>query len=278
MGGGSIGGSKQTSSSQSTSDAYGYSGSQSQQLSRGSSQSATTQGIAFEDLFAKLYGGASTAAEGAIANAGELGGAARQLFTGGTGFLEQLGGGADTQYLESRLGENPQLQEQIGQLGTDIGDFFRTQVNPTITGNAVAAGALGGGRQGVAQGAAANAAAKQFASGASQLRAADLASRDAAAATLGTSRISAATGALSQLPGLFGIAQGGANAPLSPYAALASILGGPTVLSQSQATSEDIAQALSSAFSEDFSKSQATSKGKGVSFDTSGYYGIGGGK
>jgi len=271
---GGISGSKSKSSS--TQESYGYSGSSSDQFSRGVSsslgggQSTTTQGIAFEDLFSRLYGGASNAADVAVANAGELGQAARQLFTGGTGFLDQLRGGADTDYLTSRLGGNPQLGEQISALGSDIGQFFREQLNPTITGNAVAAGALGGGRQGVAQGKAADVAAKQFTQGATALRAQDLASRDTAAANLATARTSAATGALSQLPALFGLAQGGANAALSPYAALAGILGGPTVLSQSQATnfqqasSEDIARAISSSFGEDFSK--GTSKSKSASF------------
>jgi len=281
---GGISGSKAKSSSQSTQESYGYSGSQSDQFSRGVSsslgggQSTTTQGIAFEDLFQRLYGGASTAADTAIANAGELGTAARQLFTGGQGFLDQLRGGADTAYLEQRLGGNPQLGEQISALGSDIGEFFRTEINPTIRGNAVAAGGLGGGRQGVAQGLAANAAAKQFTQGATALRAQDLASRDTAAANLASARTSAATGALSQIPALFGLAQGGANAALSPYAALAGILGGPTVLSQSQATnfqqatSEDIARAISSSFGEDFMKAQATSKSKSASFG--GYIGL----
>lgn len=269
-----FGGSKTESSSQSSSLGlgYGYQGSLSESISGGSSvsggQSTSTQGLAFEDIFAKLYGGASTAA--AALDPSLLTSQANMLFGSGTNFLNSLGGGVDSDYLRSRVaGESPVLQEQIDALGADIGKFFREQVNPAITSEAVAGGALGGGRQGVAQGMAAEAAAEEFQRGALGLRAADIAARDAAAGTLGQQRIAAAGTGLASLPGLGGIAQLGFGAELAPYQALASILGGPTTLTQSQssqfATAEDFARAFSESFGENFSydTSQSSSKSKG---------------
>lgn len=273
-----FGGSKSKQSSQSTSVGYGYNGSASDSFSQGNSssqsggQSTSTQSIAFQDLFAQLFGGASNVAGKLAGQSGGLTDTANMLFSGGVDFLNQLGGGADTDYLASRLnGDNSLLQDQIDSLGSDIGDFFRNEINPSITSEAVAGGSLGGGRQGVAQGAAADAAAKQFASGVTQLRSNDQAQRDAAAAQLAQIRQSGATAGLSALPGLYGVAESGFGAELAPYQALAQILGGPTVLTQGQstnfstATSADIARAISKAFGEDFTSSQSSSKGKSVS-------------
>lgn len=263
----SFGGSK--SESRSTSDAYGVSGSASDSVSGGFSRSGGTsrQDIAFEDLFSKLYGGASAAAGGIDPSV--LTDQANLLFSGGVGFLDKLGGGAETDYLASRVsGESPVLQEQIDALGGDIGEFFREEINPAITSEAVAGGTLGGGRQGVAQGQAAEAAAREFQRGATSLRSADIAARDAAAGTLGQQRIGAAGTGLAALPGLGNIADLGFGAELDPYTQLAAIMGGPTTLTQSDqfATSEDFARAFSRSFAEDFAHSESTSKGKSVSF------------
>lgn len=269
---------------------YGYSGSLSDSQSRGASrslsqgQSTSRQAIAFEDVFAQLYGGASNVAGRLASEAGGLTDQANLLFSGGLGFLDTLAGGADTEYLASRLtGDNAVLDEQIGALGEDIGRFFREEVNPAITSAGVATGTLGGGRQGVAQGRAAEAAAREFQRGATALRSADVAARDAAAAQLQQGRIAGAGAGLSAIPSLFGVAQGGFGAELAPYQALAGIVGGPTVLTQAQATdfaqssAEEIAAAISRAFGENFSldfgtsesSSYATSrtKSKGKSFD-----------
>src|SRR5690606_22738907 len=102
------------------------------------------------------------------------------LFGAGTDFLGRLGGGPETDYLASRVaGQSPVLDEQIAALGEDVGRFFREELNPAITTQAVASGTLGGGRQGVAQGLAAEAAGREFQRGATALRAADIAARDA---------------------------------------------------------------------------------------------------
>lgn len=276
----SFGGSKSKSQSSSLDLGYGYSGSGSESGSFGESSSVSggrsSQRIAFEDIFAELYGNASGAAGRVAQLAPALTDQANMLFSGGLGFLDALGGGSE--FLESRVsGESPVLQQQIDALGADLGEFFREELNPTITGEAVATGTLGGGRQGVAQAEAAEQVAQEFQRGVVGLRTADVAARDSAARALLQSRISGAGVGLSALPGLFGVAQGGFGAELAPYTALAGILGGPTTLTESEqfgrASSTDIARAISQAFGEDFryGKSQSSSSSKSFNF------GLGGG-
>jgi hypothetical protein len=253
-------------SSQSSSLDLGASAAQSE--SRGASQSTAIQNVAFEDIFQKLYGGATAAAGQSALLAPTLTDQAQALFSGGTKFLDALQQGTD--YLGGRVaGESPVLAEQINALGGDIGKFLQEQILPGITSQGVATGTLGGGRQGVAQGLAAEAATRQFQQGATSLRAQDIAARDAAAGQLG----GLATQGIAGATGLYGLAQAGSLAGLAPYQSLAGILGGPTVLTQQQATSEDIAKAISASFQ--YGTSQSTSSGK--SFNIGGGFGGGGG-
>jgi hypothetical protein len=274
-----IGGSKQSSSSVSTEDSYGYQGSQSSSLaqalsrSRAGGQSTSGQSIAFSDLFAQLYGNASGAAATMATAAPGFAEDARALFTGGSQFLQGLAGGPETEYLESRVsGGNPLLDEQIGALGDDVSEFLNEDVLPGITSQGVAAGTLGGARNQLARSTAGRDALRTFTRGASDLRSQDMLQRDQAAQALQSGRIASAGTAFSGLPALFGVAEGGFNAGLAPYESLAGILGGPTTLTSSQATdfseatSEEIAQELSRAFGEDFSRSRSSSSSKGKSF------------
>lgn len=268
----SFGGSKSSSQSQSTGYSYGESGSFSDSISGGFSrsggQSTSQQRVAFEDVFSRLFGGAEGAAS--RLDPSMLTESANMLFSGGMNFMDSLAGGADSEYLASRMsGESPVLQEQIDALGGDIGRFLREEVNPAITSQGVATGTLGGGRQGVAQGQAARAATEEFQRGALGLRAADMQARDTAAATLGQQRIAGAQAGLGALPGMAGIAEMGFGAELAPYAALSSILGGPMALTDAQSTqfstAEDFARAISEAFSQDRSYQHSTSSSKGKS-------------
>lgn len=295
-GGGALGLGKQksdsSSSGQSTSESFGsnvaVSGDTSSSYGRSTAggTSRTTQDIAFEDIYSQLYGGASTAARGAVANAGQLAEVAQQLFSGGSQFLEGIGGDAGTQYLEDRLsGENPVLQEQIDLLREDTGRLFSEELNPAITSRAVAGGTFGGGRQGVAQGMAMETAADQFTRGAVALRSNDMAMRDQAAATVAENSLAGAATGLGALPGLLDLVNSGVTAEMGIYGGLSSILGGPTVLSQSQAadfsqsSSQSIADAFSRSYGEQSSTSQATNtstgKARGWNFNMSGYGGVG---
>lgn len=293
MGGGSFGMSRSNQSSQAedTQIGYGSQTSESTDISRSISQalsggqSTSTQSVAFQDIFGSLFNNASGAASRLAANAGQLGEAATQLFTGGTGFLSSLTENSAREYAENRLQGNPQLDEQIDALGSDISRFFETNINPSIRSNAVASGTLGGGRQGVAEGAAVDAQAREFTRGALDLRSADLAQRDQVAAGLMDSGNQAAAIGLDSLPGLLSMADSAAGgAELDIYSRLSQILGGPTTLTDAQSTnfsesnSQSIAEAFSRAFGENFNYGRGTSSssGKSRAFNMSGYVGVGG--
>ena len=275
-----IGGSKSKSTGESSS--YGYSGSTSESFSQALSQglSGSTgrsfQELAFADLFADLYGNAGSAAARAADMAPGLSGMAEMLFSSGTGFLDQLAGGQGADYMASRLSGSGLADERIAALGEDISRFMSNEIMPGITSRGVATGTLGGGRQGVAQGLAAEGAAREFARGATAIRGEEQAARDSIAAQLaGLTQAGAGTG-LGALPGLFGLGEAGAMAELTPYMALAQIMGGPQALttSASDAFSQDfstsMSRALAEAFGEDWSQSKTKSSSGSFSFGLGG--------
>lgn len=240
--------------------------------------STSDQRVAFEDVFARLFGGAEGAAAGL--DPSMLTEVSNQLFSGGVGFMDQLTGGADTDFLESRIsGDDGLLEEQISELGEDIGSFFREQILPGITSEAIAGGSLGGGRQGVAEGAAADTAGREFRRGSTALRTGDAANRTEAAGMLGRTRIDSAATGLSSLGQVAGIADIGFGAELEPFERLSALLGGPTVLgassssnvSSSIARSDTESNAFNNAedfarsFSSSFGQSQASNKSSGRS-------------
>lgn len=254
----SLGGGRSKSSQSSESQGF----SQSEQLSQSTGHSE--QNIAFENLYSQLYGNAGKAAQHAAANAGDLSFAAKQLFTGGSKFLDSLGGDAGSAYLEDRLSSsNPVLEQQISQLQEDTGRLFREELNPAITSNAVRGGTLGGGRQGVAQGLAADSVTRAFTQGATTLRAGDVASRDSIAQSIATNSLNAASTGLGALPSLLDVLDKGNNAALTSYQRLGSILGGPTTLT----TSDSVAQSLARSYGEQSSASRGSSRA--WNFDTS---------
>jgi hypothetical protein len=259
---GSLGGGR----SHSSQDQQATGFNQSEEISSSGSQSTSRQNIAFEDMFANLYGNASGAAGRAAVGAGDLSQASRQLFTGGNQYLQSLGADQGSAYLNNRLdANNPVLEQQISQLQQDTGRLFREELNPAITSRAVAGGTYGGGRQGVAQGLAAEGAARTFTQGATALRAGDITSRDAVAQSIATNSLNAASTGLGALPSLLDVLQRGQNAELGVYSQLGSILGGPTTLTSSDSSS--LAQSLARAYGEQ----QSTSRGRSSAwnFDTS---------
>jgi hypothetical protein len=247
-----IGGSKSSSSSSS----YGYS----QSFSDSLSQAASKDRVAFEDVFAQLYGGAAGAAGKAAELVPMFQGQAAELYSGGTRFLDTL---EQESPLMARLSETGTADEQIAALGEDLGMFFREELNPAITSRGVATGTLGGGRQGVAQGRAASSVAREFQRGATAIRTADVGRRDSLAAMLSEDQLGRASTGLAALPSLYGLAEGGLTAGLAPYAALSSILGGPTVLGESADFATSTARALSEETSQSKSKSKSFSFGLG---------------
>lgn len=249
------------SSSRTVSESESLDRSSSGSVSGGFGVSSSEDRVAFEDVFARLFGGAEGAAAGL--DPSMLTDAANQLFSGGTRFMDQIGADAGSTYLADRLGgENEVLQQQIDLLGEDLGRFFSEDLNPAITSQAIGGGQLGGGRQGVAQGRALSEIANQFTRGATALRAGDIAARDAAAGTLAQNTVQGASVGLAGLSPLAGVAQMGFGAEISPYERLAAILGGPTTLTTAGSSSADFARAFSESFG--MSRARSTSKSKGL--------------
>lgn len=205
-----------------------------------STEQQTSQDSVFlADLFSRLYGGASGAAAGI--NTAGITDAANQLFTEGGGFIDTLrsaaeGTDASGQYLTDRLTGGGTVDRQVADLKTQLDAFFNETLLPGITSDAASVGQLGGERQGVAQGIAAGKVAQAFSSGVTGIMTSEQQQRDAAAAQLASQTQGAAGAGLSFLPQQFGLAQSGNMAALSPYLALAQVLGGPTVLNYSQGT------------------------------------------
>lgn len=236
--------------------------SQSTDFGQSSSFGASTQNIAFEELFAKLYGDAAGASGKVAGQIPEFQGQAAQLFSGGTGFLDSLMGGDEgSDYLKNRVtGDNNILDQQIAGLQTDIGKLFNEELLPGIKSNSINSGTLGGGRQGVAQGLAAERVTQQFARGATELRAQDQQARDAAARDFSSGRRDAASTGLSALPSVLGLAEAGAGAEFLPVSLLADVLGGPTTLTDSLSRSESVN------FGQSTSRSKSKGKSAGFSF------------
>jgi len=261
--------SQYTSEQQSTASALdvALSRSNSASLSQGTSQSTSTQSLAFEDLLRSLYGGATDAATAQVAKAGLFENEANQLFTGGIGFLDQLQKLPGEDYQAGRLsGPDEAANAQIDVLGSSLGKFFNEQLMPGITSRGVSTGTLGGSRQGVAIGRAAGEVGQSYSQGVAQILSNSQAARDAIAGNLNTQKVGAASAGLGALPGVLGLAGAGFNAGLNPYLALSQIIGGPTVLTQQQSTSDQVAQAISDALSQSVgvSSSQSTARGQGT--------------
>jgi hypothetical protein len=265
---------KSKSSQSSSTDAYGYSGSQSGDVSQSTSdsisggQSSSQQTIAFEDLYRQMYGGATQAAGNVAAQAPQLQQVAQQLFTGGSQFLQSLGGAnAGTNYQADRLNSDSNVEDIISSMRNDATSLFTDELNPAITSRAVAGGTLGGGRQGVAQGIAQARVADDFSRNAAALRYEDLKSKDAIAANVAGNSIAAAGTGLGALPGLLDVFERGQNSELAAYSSLSSILGGPTTLASSESTDfgRTTAQSMANAFSRSFGEQTQTMRSTGKS-------------
>lgn len=250
------------------------SGSVSGGVSRGRESARSTQAIAFEDVFARLFGGAEQAAAGLDPSL--LVDASNQLFAGGTDFLAGLGGDVGTDYLTSRLEGADQLTgEQIQLLQEDVGRLFEEELLPGVTSEAIAGGQLGGGRQGVAQQGAIREASEAFRRGAVDIRTRNQAQLDELAAGVAARDIQGAQVGLAGLPGLAGIVEMGFGAELAPMERLAALLGGPTVLTESESAGMQDAMDFARAFSRSFGQSTDMSRSRTESTSSSRSFGLG---
>jgi hypothetical protein len=207
-------GSQSESQSQTASDSLNLAASDSQS---NSFIDPTQQGF-LNSLFGNSQGIAGSGGE-AVARGNTAGEQNQGLLDAGmTGLLGQLDPSA-------------QIAQQTDALSSGLGNLFRNEINPTIESNAIAGGGLGGGRQGVAQGVASGQIADAFTQGLAQI----------------TGQANQqAQGAASLIPGLaqanIGNANAGQGAGLDIMSQLASILGGPTVLNQSDSRSRALGQ------------------------------------
>lgn len=259
-------------------------GSESLNSARGTSR----QSVAFDDVFSRLFSNAENTA--ASLDPSILTESANQLFSGGLDFIGGLGGDAGTAFMENRLRDAGNLEAaQLDALRGDVSNFLSDDLLPQITSEAVASGALGGGRQGVAEGAAIGEALDAFTRGAVDIRTRNQSQLDALAQGVASQNINAAQVALAGSPALAGIAEQGFGAQLQADQFLAGILGGPQILTQADnissgssssfSTAEDFARAFSDSFgrssSRDRAGSQSTSSSRTDSTSTSRSAGIG---
>lgn len=280
----SFGSSRSKSTSTSESEGFSRGGSLSgstsfsDALSRSRGVSGSSQSVFAEDFLQQLYGGATNAAMRAAGMAPGLSGSARALFTGGTRFLEQLGGGAGADFLRERLEGGGLADERIGLLQEDIGRFLREEALPGVEARAVGAYGLGGARQGLAEGRAIEGATRELARGATEIRGQEQERRDAIARDLMLAEQTGAATGLAALPGLFGLAEAEFGAEMAPWERLAGILGGPTTLTESFAeqSADSIAQSLSESFGISFNEAQQWARAQSQSSGRSSNLGFGG--
>jgi len=157
-----------------------------------------------------------------------------QLYGYGQQALDQLGSNPFLSSLQQQAGGNQGLiNQQVGQLGADLGRSFNQQVLPGIRRDATAVGALGGSRQGVAEGIAGQGFADAFGRGVTDIYSAD-AQRSQQAATAGGGLLAQGLlGGMANMPGMFDVGMGQFTGGFAPLGMFAQMLGGPTVLDKS---------------------------------------------
>lgn len=230
-----------------------------------------TSGQRFIEGLSGAAGGLGAGVNSAIGGLLGFGGAS----TPGNALIQSAGAGAGGLL----SGPNPGLQAQTSVL-SDMIQANLAATQGTIASQATLGGATGGSRQALATGLAAQEAQRQFGAGASNLVSQDFAARQAlapqllgtqlaagqalnagplqqsalqlqalqSAGSLGNAgragQIGAGTAGLGGLGGLFDLGMGTSMAGFQPLLALASILGGPTVLSESESSGESSSSAF----------------------------------
>lgn len=250
----------------------GISGSTATRTGGSSGSSSSQDTLAFQNYYNQLYGDASGVAGGMAQNP-FLSTTANQLFASGSGILGGLQNDVGSQYLQSVLGSNGNVDEQIGLLGQDINKFLSEGALPEVRRSASLAGQLGGSRQGVAESNAVDIATNSFARGAADIRNQNLQRQLGAAGQLSGQNLQAAQIGLAGNESLYGLANQGFMSSLSPYAALASIYGDKATLGSSISSSSSFDNAISNAFGQDFSIGSSNSYGQDSSFGISNSYG-----
>lgn len=132
--------------------------------------------------------------------------------------------------LQGMTDPSAMITQQANALSTGLGNLFRNEINPAIVGGAIASGGFGGGRQGVAQGVASGQIADSFTSGLADITSA------------ANNQAMSAANAMSSLGSdMFNL--GTATPGMDVLTQLSGILGGPTVLQNSQSSGTTGSQA-----------------------------------
>jgi hypothetical protein len=166
-----------------------------------------------------------------------------QLFGQGQQYLNNLQSNPFMTNLQTQgtPGGDPNLiNQQVGQLGADLGRNFQQQLLPGIRRDAIGLGGFGGTRQGVAEGLAAQGTQDAFARGATDIYSQN--AQMANQANIAGAGINAQSqlGALAGLGGLFDLGMGQYTGGFSPLLGLSQIFGQPTVLDKSKGKSSSI--------------------------------------
>ena len=157
------------------------------------------------------------------------------LYSSGRANIDALTNNPFLSGLQQQAGGNPELvQQQIGQLGTDLGNFYQQQLQPGIGRDYQGIGAQGGSRQAIDEGFARQSMADAFSRGATDIYGAD-ATRSLQAGTAGGGLMAqGAMGAVDLLSGLSDVGMGQFTGGFAPLLAYNNIIGPPTVLDKSR--------------------------------------------
>ena len=160
------------------------------------------------------------------------GGLGQGGFNQGQNFLNQIGNNPFEQNLQQFANPNNELaQQNIDMLGSNLSNQFNNQILPGIQSNAIGGGALGGGRQGVAEGIAASGVSNAFAQGSQGIL------NNTYNQAQQASQFGSQFNLQQAMSGLGGLGQF-QQQQFAPMQALAQILGNPAILNQSQGTSQ----------------------------------------
>ena len=277
--GGSSNKSKSSSESQSTSSGLDYAQSGGEQYSQTylDPRQAAAQQQLQDQYFGTQFHRFNNAGRGMLNRAEEgvlQGGANAQGNAGMYGQYGQAGANMLGQY--ANPGNNPYLQQQIGQLGTNIGQNLQRNILPGINQGFAGAQQRGSSRHGIAQGLALQGAQQQFQEGATGLYSNAYNQGQQAANQLAQygQQGKYQQGALAQQNyntlGQLGatnaqIGQNQFNAQFTPFQIGQQVIGAPSLLSNSYGY--DNSQAFG--FDQSQSTSSSKSKGKGSSLDLS---------
>ncbi len=140
---------------------------------------------------------------------------------------------------------NPYLTQQIEGLGADIGNFFKTQIQPGIASQAGLHGQFGGSRHGIGAGLAGQDALRQFTQGATNLRSSAYGQGIQSTNMAGQ----LASQGVGQMGEIYNLGMSPYSAQWAPLQAYSGILGDPTVLTQSRGGAKGWSQHHGGSFS-----------------------------